>query len=200
MFYYRIMQSNFSNIDLLRCFFLVGEKGNLSRRSLHFSLEMDEKTIKHMLELLKKKEIIASSRKGHALTKKGKYIFEILKEYISLPKTVNTPFYPGKQQVAIQLKTNKDIPIDNTHRNIAIKAGADAAFLMKFKNSISSECIGLDDFDTMETLFDFRINNILVVTFADTLRDAVNAALAVALTLDNGLNKELGQLENYLSQ
>jgi len=132
---------------------------------------------------------------GHALTEKGKNIFEILKEYISVPRQVNTPFYPDQKQVAIRIKTNKDITLTPEHRAIALKAGAEAAFILKFKNRFSAEAIGLEDFETLETLFDFKINNILIVAFAETLRDAANGVLAVALTLDKRLCKELVELE-----
>ena len=158
-------------------------------------MELDDTIITKVLKLLQKKELLSSTRKGHGLTEKGKNIFEILNEYISIPKQVNTPFYPGKKQVLIRIKTNKDIALTADHRNVALKAGADAAFILKFRNRFSAEAIGLEDFETLETMFDFKINNVLVVAFAETLKDATNGALAVALTLDQRLSQELVELE-----
>jgi len=189
------VKPNFSNIDILRCFFLIGEKEVISRQSLCFNLELGEGTIRSILQILKKRSLLRSTRKGHSLSEKGTKIFDVLKEYINLPRKVETPFYPGKKQVAIKLKTQKDLPISVEHRDMAIKAGADAALILKFKNSLYAEGIGFDDFDSLETLFDFSVNNILIISFADTLRDAANGALAVALTLDSRLSKEITQLE-----
>jgi len=46
----------FSNIDVLRCFFLIGEKGVISTKNLIFHLDADQYVVKQVIELLKKKK------------------------------------------------------------------------------------------------------------------------------------------------
>jgi len=189
------VKENFSNIDILRCFFLIGEKGIISRKNLGFHLEIEEGVIKRVLHILKKKELLDSSKKGYSLTGRGHNFLDILKEYVGIPQCVRTPYYPDKKQVAVKVKAYKDISIKTEHRDIAIKAGADTAIILKVNNRFSAEGIGFDEFENLETLFDFKFNNVLIITFADTIRDAANAALTVAFHLDDRIAKELGQIE-----
>ena len=185
----------FSNIDVLRCFFLIGEKGPISKKEMYFQLDLDEKIITDILSIMKSKSLVISTRKGSFLTERGQNFLDILKEYVSIPKCVTTPYYPGKKQVAVKIKTHKEIDLKKAHRDIAIEAGADTAIILKLNNRLHAEGIGFDEFDDLETLFDFKFNHILIITFADSVKIAANAALAVAFNLDTRITKELGEIE-----
>ena len=186
----------FSNIDVLKCFFLIGEKGVISTKNLMFHLDADNTVVKQVIELLKKKKMLDSSTKGYSLSDRGKHFLDILQEYVSIPQQVTTPYYPDKKQVAVKVKTYKDIELKKAHKDLALKTGADSAIILKFNNRFSAEGIGFDEFDNLDTLFDFKFNNILIITFADTLRAATNSALTVAFNLDNRIAKELIEIEN----
>jgi len=165
----------FSNIDVLKCFFLIGEKGVISTKNMMLHLDADQYVVKQVIELLKKKQMLISS---------------------TIPQQVTTPYYPDKKQVAVKVKTYKDIELKKAHKDLALKTGADSAIILKFNNRFSAEGIGFDEFDNLDTLFDFKFNNILIITFADTLRAATNSALTVAFNLDNRIAKELIEIEN----
>ena len=60
---YIMVSDRFSNIDVLRCFFLVGEKGPISKKEMYFHLDLDDKIITDILLMklgldLHKKEVV----------------------------------------------------------------------------------------------------------------------------------------------
>ena len=61
--------NNYNNLDILRTFIKIKEP--ISRKDLTKELELGEGTIRTILDILKRKKLISSTRKGHFLTGKG---------------------------------------------------------------------------------------------------------------------------------
>ena len=177
---------NFNKYDILRCFLAVGK--GISRNRLKKELGIGEGTARSILDTLKKKGLISSTRKGHSLTEKGKGISAKLSNIIELKK-IRTDIYRGTKQAAALIKHKKPAKIEVKLRDTAIKNGADAALILSFDKKLHAPGIEAG-FPELDNLFGFEKNNILVVSFAKTQRDAENSALAVA----DEISSDLGRL------
>ena len=60
---------NFTKIDVLRCFLRL--KKNTGRQELARDIGLGEGTIRTILNILKSKQLLDSTKKGHFLSKKG---------------------------------------------------------------------------------------------------------------------------------
>ena len=77
---------NFSKIDILRCFLMFDK--NIGRQELSRELEMGEGTVRTILDILKSKKLLDSTKRGHFLSKKGSEILSQIYERISMPKSI----------------------------------------------------------------------------------------------------------------
>ncbi len=184
------IQPNFTPLDVLRALFLIDE--NISRQSLVKKLELGEGTVRSILDILKQKRLIASTQQGHSLTDKGELFLEEIKNHISAPKTAKTDFYKNKKQIALLLKTKQPATITTELRDIAVRRGATAAIILVYANgNFYAEGLEKCDFSSLKSLFDYKQNNTIVITFAPKESEAENAALAIAMELDQKLNAEI---------
>ncbi len=181
------VQPNFTPLDVLRAFFIIDE--NVSRQMLVKRLGLGEGTIRSILSILKQKELIASTQKGHTLTDKGEMLLEEIKQHIILPKEVKTGFYKNKKQIALVVKTKEPIAMTTDLRDIGIRRGASAAMALTYANGdLYAKGLEECDFSELVKLFDYKQNNTLIIVFSEKISEALNSALAMALTLDNKLN------------
>ena len=75
---------NFTKIDILRCFLRINKK--IGRKEIARELELGEGTVRTILENLKSKGFLASTKKGHFLSAKGSDALKTLYKFISSPK------------------------------------------------------------------------------------------------------------------
>lgn len=184
------IQPNFTPLDVLRAFFLIEE--NVSRQALVRELELGEGTVRSILDILKQKKLIASTQQGHTLTEKGEMLVNDIKTHISPPKEVQTSFYPDKKQAAVLVKTKEPAKITTELRDIAVRRGAKAALILIYSNgNLYARGLEESDFSSLTGMFEFRQNNTLIIAFADRISEATNAALAIALEIDDKLNAEV---------
>lgn len=167
---------NFNDFDVIRCFLAVSR--NISRQTLARELGLGEGTVRSILDVLKSKAIISSTREGHSLTKKGKALISRINSKIEIKK-IKTNIYKNTKQAAALVKTKKPVKIKVSLRDTAIRNRADAALILSFDKKLCAPGIEIN-FPELDKIFDFKKNNILVVSFAKTQRDAENSALAVA--------------------
>lgn len=180
--------------DILRAFLLVKE--NISRNELVSKLGLGEGTVRTILDILKYKNLIYSTKKGHSLTEKGNLFLKKTEGIMSVKSANLDNFYPGLKKTLILLKKpDKTAKISFQERDIAVKQGADGAVILRFDKGlyIPDADINFKEnykkaYDKILKCFDFKSGNILILCFADSSRNAENGALEIALTMSKELN------------
>ena len=180
--------------DIIRAFLLMKE--NISRNEVVKKLELGEGTVRTILDTLKEKGLICSTKQGHSLTEKGNLFFKKIEKSIVIKKLMLEDFYPEFEKVIVLLKkADKNIKISFEQRDIAVKQGADGAVILKFDKELYIPDADINFKENYkkaynETLkcFDFKKGDILIICFAGSSGNAENGALAVALSMSKELN------------
>jgi len=180
--------------DIIRAFLLIKE--NISRNELVSKLALGEGTVRTILDILKDKDLICSTKQGHSLTEKGNLFLKKTEKSIAIKKLILEDFYPGLEKaIVLSNKTDKNIKISFEQRDIAVKQGADGAVILKFDKElyIPNADINFKEsykkaYDEILKCFDFKKGDILIICFADSLRNAENGALEIALSMSKELN------------
>lgn len=192
---------NYNPIDILRTFLTINE--NSGRNDLSRKLNLGEGTLRTILDILKKKNILSSTRKGHSLTKKGKNYLKQTLQNISLPNSIKLKNpYPSYKKVGILVKkVSPKKTISFLERDIAVKNGADAALIFRYKNKLTLPSTKIDfkkdykdSYNKLIILFNPKNNDILILTFSNSYNKAENAALMVALSLNEKLKDIVNRL------
>ena len=180
---------NFTKIDILRCFLRFNK--NISRNELSKELELGEGTVRTILEILKSKKLLDSTKKGHFLSKEGHEELKKVNECVSLRKNVIAQnLYPNFNKVGILVKNASSLKELYKLRDIAVKNGADGAIILKFKDRLyAPESDYKQDYSELEKYFDFKVNDALVIAFSGENRKAENGALAIAIEISKVLKK-----------
>ena len=184
---------NFTKIDILRCFLRFSK--NIGRQDLAKELELGEGTVRTILEMLKSKNFLDSSKKGHFLSKKGSEILNQLFEIISAPKNIITQdIYPDLKKVGILVKNVPSLRKLYKLRDIAVKNNAEGAIILKYENKLYAPESDYEiDYKGLEKYYDFNDGDVLVVAFANEKRQAENGALAIAIEVNNFLKKFINE-------
>lgn len=184
------IKPNFTPLDVLRAFFIIDK--NVSRQVLVKKMEIGEGTVRSILNILKQKQMITSTQKGHTLTDKGEGLLNEITHHITVPKEVKTNFYKNKKQAALVVMTQKPVKVSTDLRDIGVRRGASSAMVLNYSSGkLLAKGLEECDFRGLEKLFDYKQNNTLVIAFADKLSEAMNSALAIALEIDSKLNAEI---------
>lgn len=180
--------SNYTKIDILRCFLAISE--GVSRIELVSALELGEGTIRTLLNILKNKNLIQSTRQGHSLTKKGIQIKKEMLHSISIPKKIKFSLYPRYKKIAIRIHSISTERITIEKRDEAVKNGADGCLIFSYLKGLHLLIFKLDlNFTELENQLEMSDKDVLVVTFAKSNKWAEISCLAVALSIDNKLKK-----------
>lgn len=180
---------NFTKIDILRCFLKFNK--NISRQELARELELGEGTMRTILEVLKSKKLLDSTKKGHFLSKKGNEILNQIYESISMPKNITTQsLYPNFKKIGVVVRNITNLKELYKLRDIAVKNGAEGAIILKFDDKLyAPESDYKQDYKELEKNFEFKDNDVLIIAFANEKRHAENGALAIATELSPLLKK-----------
>jgi DNA-binding PadR family transcriptional regulator len=186
---------NFTDIDLLRCFMSIGQ--NTSRLCLVKKLELGEGTIRTMLDILKSKGLIESTKKGHSLSKKGANIMRKIKKEVEV---LNKPSYKAHKNLKISgivVKNHGRIEKTAQLRDSAIKNGAEAALVLVFDKKLKIPDFRCsEDFSELENCYKFRNRDVLIATFASSAKLAERGSLSIAIELSKCLKKFIKALSN----
>ena len=185
---------NFTKIDILRCFLRFQK--NTGRQEIAKDLELGEGTVRTVLEILKSKKLLDSTKKGHFLSKRGEEMLSQIYEILSMPVNVATHnIYPGLRKIGVIVRNASSLKEIYKLRDIAVKIGADGALILKFENKLyAPESDYEQDYKELEKSFDFKNGDILVVAFSSSKRNAENGALAIAVELSGFLKKFISEL------
>ena len=185
---------NFTKTDILRCFLRFNK--NAGRQGLAKELELGEGTMRTILKILKSRNLLDSTKKGHFLSKRGDEILSQIYCDISMPKIINSPnIYPNFKKIGVHVKNAPKLKELYKLRDLAVKNGAEGAIILKFNNKLyAPEYEHEQDYKEFERFFDFENNDVLVIAFSSDKKDAENAALAIAVELSGNLKKFISEL------
>ena len=180
--------------DIIRAFLLIKE--NISRNELVKKLELGEGTVRTILDILKDKNLICSTKQGHSLTEKGNLFLKKTEKSMVVKRLILEDFYPKLEKAVVLLKKpDKNIKISFEQRDIAVKQGAEGAVILKFDKELQIPDADTNfnenykrSYDKILKCFDFKKGNILIICFAGSLKNAENGALAIALSMSKELN------------
>ena len=184
---------NYAKIDILRCFIRFNK--NLGRQQLTKELELGEGTVRTILNILKSKDLVESTKKGHFLSRKGsKEISDVL-SCMSAPKEVELQkVYPGLKKMAILMQSIKSLDGIIKLRDIAVKNGADGAMIFRYENRLYVPKSNYEqDYSELDKLYEFKKDDALILSFAASLRDCELGAIAIAIELSPQLKKFINE-------
>lgn len=184
---------NFTKIDILRCFLRFSK--NTGRQELAKDLELGEGTIRTMLEILKSKKLLDSTKKGHFLSKKGRESLNQISNVIGTAKHVTSKnLYPDLEKIGIILKDAPSFRGLYKLRDAAVKHGADGAIILRFEDKLyAPESDYKHDYKELEKQFEFKNGDTLVIAFSRGKRGAENGALAIVMELNDFLKKFISE-------
>ena len=168
--------NNYNNLDILRTFIKIKEP--ISRKDLTKELELGEGTIRTILDILKRKKLISSTRKGHFLTGKGSRLILEFKKKIDFPRELELKSFKKYKLAGILIKDKKIKP-SYKERDLAVKNRAEGALIFTKNFNIYDH-----NFKELKNYYSLK-NNTLIICFADSYKNAENAALAVANSFKN---------------
>ena len=185
---------NFNRMDILRCFLRLSR--NMGRQKLAKELELGEGTIRTILDILKSKKLLSSTKKGHFLSKKGSHEFDKIIQSVGVPELIAAKmFYPEYKKIGVHIKNAPALKEIYKLRDIAVKNGAEVALILKFEDRLYAPEAGIrQDFGKLEEQFDLRNGDILIVGFSNNKRYAENGALSIAVELSGALKKFIKKL------
>ena len=184
---------NFTKIDVLRCFLRFSK--NIGRQELAKELELGEGTIRTILEILKSKRLLDSTKKGHFLSRHGSETLNQLYDCVSIPKNITAQsIYPHSTKIGVLVRNVVKLKEIYKLRDTALKHGADGAIILKFEGRLyAPESDYEQDYGELEKYFDFKNNDVLIIAFSDEKRNSENGALAIAVELNNALKKFISE-------
>lgn len=185
---------NFTKTDILRCFLRFNK--NIGRQELARELGLGEGTMRTILKILKSKNLLDSTKKGHFLSKKGGEALKQIYDSISMPKSMaSQSLYPNFKKIGVHVKKVPKLKELYKLRDLAVKNGAEGAIILEFDNRLyAPEYEQEHDYGEFEKYFDFENNDALVIAFSSDKKDAENAALAIAVELSGNLKKFISEL------
>ncbi len=190
---------NYSRMDVLRTLLLINK--NTSRVELVEKINLGEGTVRSILDLMKDKELIISTNKGHSLTRKGLNFIKEINSIIEIKDIEFNEIYPGMNKSVILIKTRERKRISFEHRDIAVRHGANGAIISQFKEKLIIPCPNIDfkktypnDYDNIISSIELKRENILVICFANKKENAEKGAFAVSLEISKKLDNIISKI------
>ena len=186
---------NYDKVDILRCFLHFNKE--VSRKELVASLNLGEGTIRTILDLLKSKRLLESTKKGHFLSREGEKELSAILGTITVPKkSFSNEVYPESCKIGTILQKSKNVEETYKLRDIAVKNGADGAVILMFdKKLFAPESKFISSFTQLEKEFQLSKGDVLIMGFSSNEKNAEKGALAIAAELNPLLKKFIEQFE-----
>ncbi len=191
---------SFSVLHLIKALELMAMKGPIGRGKLSEELKIGEGATRTLINRLKDAKMVAITKPGCSLTKKGEEIWKklqlIFPQKVKLEKSELTL---APYDVAILVRgCGHKVGSGVGQRDAAVMAGAKGATTLVFRKQklilpTLSEDVSRDfpiAFNHISELLELKENDAVVVSSAETLEKAEYGALAAAMTLvNNDANK-----------
>lgn len=184
---------SFSVFHLLKALELIAKKGPIGRGKISQELKTGEGATRTLIERLKDARLVAITKPGCSLTKKGEEVWNefrsVFPQKIKLEK-IDLTLAP--YNVAVQIKDRGDkVKAGVEQRDAAIMSGAKGATTLLFRNKklvlpTISENVAKDfplTHRQISKLLKLEENDVVVIASADSWEKAEYGALAAAWTL-----------------
>ncbi|MEM0230796.1 MAG: DUF4443 domain-containing protein [Candidatus Woesearchaeota archaeon] len=173
--------TNYTEEDILRCFFVLPK--NQARQKIAKMLGLGEGSVKAILEILKDKNIISSTRKGHFLTSEGLKILDRALSIVSLPVRLKLgKKLPGEVQVASVLKRPAGKLNVLLLRDEAVRRGAEGAIILTFrKGSLELGFKAKQQFNFLIPYFELEDGNLLLLSFGRSYAECERALISMLI-------------------
>lgn len=184
---------SFTELHLAKTIEIIGVEGPTGRKKLSRKLRLGEGATRTIVARLEGAHLITISRAGCELTKKGEAIYDVLKsKLVRVSPIKSSPLTIGAHNVGVLVR-------DAAHkvwhgieqRDAAIKAGADGATMLLYKDkrlvmpTISEDV--MKEYPNIAKqimeLFQPKENDVIILGGADTREGAEDGARAAAWTL-----------------
>ena len=176
----------FAEAHVRRALELIAEHEKIGRKQLVKELGVGEGSVRTILNQLKQRGLITSSRRGHALTPKGKRFLGKPFEFVQIDAGGLTV---GEVDVATIVRgAARKVKRGIEQRDEAIKAGAAGATMLIFRGGKFQFPDGFlkirkELSDTLTIIFKPREGDVVVIGTADDVLNAEAGAKAAARTL-----------------
>lgn len=184
---------SFTELHLAKTMEIIGVEGPIGRKKLSRKLRLGEGTMRTIVTRLEGAHLISISKAGCELTKKGEAIYDELRSKLVWVSPIkSSPLTIGAYNVGIVVRdAAHKVRHGVEQRDAAIKAGADGAAMLLYKDerlvmpTISEDV--MKDYpniakEIME-LFQPKENDVIILGGADTRDGAEDGARAAAWTL-----------------
>ncbi|MEM2960460.1 MAG: DUF4443 domain-containing protein [Candidatus Bathyarchaeia archaeon] len=181
---------SFTVLDLIRLLRLLAKSGSIGRGRISRKLDLGEGTTRTILRRLAEADLIISSRGGCSLTHKGKRLWSSIEEI--MPKIVevgSNELTLAPKSVAILVRDCAEkVRSGIEQRDAAVLSGAKSAVTIISKSNkliIPSVSTDLEKdyplaFKEITQLIKPGEGDVIIISSADSLKNAENGALAAA--------------------
>ena len=184
---------SFTKLHLVRTIEIIGVEGPIGRKRLSRRLRLGEGTTRTIVSRLEEAHLISISKAGCELTKEGEAIYNELKsKLVRLSPIKSSPLTVGAYNVGVVVRDAAHKVLHGVkQRDAAIKAGADGAAMLLYKDNrlvmptISEDVMKEypDIAKQIMELFQPKENDVIILGGADTRDGAEDGARAAAWTL-----------------
>jgi len=180
---------SFGEVHVVRTLLFLSA-GRAGRKSLVGVLGVGEGSVRTIIKRLKAEGLVESKPRGHALSPRGGRTVAALLRRFAMPQDVELDIVPGKRCcVTVAHNAAGKISTGVGERELAVRAGADGALLLRF----SGGCLGfpcgdvsLDPYPGTKLFLEgvkLREGDVVVVGFSAVREKAADGALSIALGL-----------------
>ena len=191
-------QRKFCEYDIFRVFLRIGEKNKLDRKSLVEICDIGEGSIRTILNILEKRNIIEKRKNGNMLKKRGRTYFQKIRRIITSIKKVKYDIFKDNLHclgcVVRRYEKNKIKSLYKA-RDYAIRAGCYSAMvLIRTDSHIKIPYVRKWNFDELKKEFETNKGDLIVLASSEKIRIAENGIIAVCIYLSDELNKIFNEI------
>jgi len=189
----------FNGFDIIRVFILIGQKKLVKRGYISHSTSIGEGSVKSILNILSKKNLVKITKKGNMLTRKGEKFYKRITDVLSNIKLVKQDiFKDGFKAYGAILKEYEKEKIKYLYkaRDYAIRLGCwSAMVLIRTSNSIIIPYIRKYNFNSLRKEFDTKVGDLIIIVSSENRRKTEKGILSIARYLNSKLSKIFCYLE-----
>jgi len=183
----------YDKYDIINIFLFISSNPNCSRKNICDFVEIGEGSLKSILNILEKNQLIKKSKTGNCLSEKGNLLYKkIKKEIDNIIKLSYDIFKDGFHVFSLKVKKYEKTKIIHAFmaRDYAIRCGCWSAMILIYDGeNLKLNVEEKYSFDEIKNHFILNKDELVVVVSAQTNRLAINGILRVIEYLNENLNK-----------
>lgn len=183
--------AKYLNTDIFRAFLLLEKE--TGRFELSKALYIGEGVTRTILRQLKNRNLIASTKRGHELSSKGKRYLNEIKRLISWKPRFDyyIPFYTNREKSLIIVKRPNFI-VPYKLRDYAVSMGAEGALIFLYTNKrliMPPDKDERKEYNTIKEMISPKEGDLIAITFGGNRYNVENGAIKIAVESCRRLEK-----------